>query len=99
MYAIILDRNKQYIVKENNNLRVDFLDVQIGTIIEINQVLLYSTTDSITVGTPFVENKKIKFEVIKHIKDEKKVVLKFKRRKHYMKKSGHRQKYTLLKII
>ena len=99
MYAIIIDRNKQYIIKENSHIKVDFMDVEIGTIIKIDKVLLYGVENDFTVGTPYIENKIITVQVIEHIKDKKKLILKFKRRKHYMKKAGHRQKYTVLKII
>ena len=99
MHAIILDRNKQYLVKENSSIKVDFLDIEIGNIIEIDKILFLSENNDIVIGKPFITNKIILFKVLKQIKDDKKITLKFKRRKHHMKKIGHRQRYTLLQMI
>lgn len=99
MYAIILDRNKQYLIKENTLLKIDFLNDSIGNKIEINKILFLNNNNEIFIGKPFVEKKSLIFEIVKQIKDKKKITLKFKRRKHHMKKIGHRQKYTILKFI
>ncbi|HFL8819546.1 MAG TPA: 50S ribosomal protein L21 [Candidatus Azoamicus sp. OHIO2] len=99
MYAIILDRNKQYLIKDNLSFKVDFLNIETGKIIKIDKILFLNENNETTVGKPFIKNKIILLEVLKHIKDDKKIILKFKRRKHHIKKIGHRQKYTLLKII
>jgi large subunit ribosomal protein L21 len=99
MTAIILDRNKQYLVYENSLIKIDFLDTNIGNIIEINKILFLKEDNEELIGKPYIENKVILFQVLKQIKDKKKIALKFKRRKHHMKKKGHRQKYTLIKMI
>lgn len=99
MHAIILDRNKQYLVKENSSIKVDFLNIDVGNIIEIDKILFLNNNNDILIGQPFITNKIILFKVIKQIKDDKKITLKFKRRKHHMKKIGHRQKFTLLQMI
>lgn len=99
MHAIILDRNKQYLVKENALIKVDFLNTDIGNIIEIDKILFLNENNNIIIGKPFITNKIMLFKVLKQIKDDKKITLKFKRRKHHMKKIGHRQKYTLLQML
>ena len=99
MHAIILDRNKQYLVKEGSVLKIDFLNSNIGDVINFEKILFFSNEDRTLVGDPFIRDKIVVSQVVDHIKDKKKIILKFKRRKHYMKKRGHRQRYTLLKII
>ncbi len=99
MQAIILDRKKQYMIKIGLNFKIDYIDINIGNIIEIDKILFLKENNTINIGKPFIENKIILLEVLKQIKDEKKISLKFKRRKHHMKKIGHRQKYTLVKTI
>ena len=100
MHAIILDRNKQYFVKPGILLKVDLLKIAVGELLVFNKLLLfYNTYDDILFGNPFISNKSVVSKVLSHIKGDKKIILKFKRRKHYMKKQGHRQKYTLLKIV
>lgn len=99
MYALILDRNKQYFVKENCFIKVDFIDIAINTIISINDVILYSNGDDLFFGEPFLKDFTVKLEVINHYKLDKKIALKFRRRKHHMKRIGNRQKMTTLKVV
>ena len=99
MYAIILDRNKQYFIENNSIIKVDFLNVKIGDIIKINKILFFNDNAINIIGKPFVLNTHVLFKVVDHVKDSKKLIIKFKRRKHHLKKMGHRQKYTILKMI
>jgi len=99
MHAIILDRNKQYMIKENAVLKVDILNANINDIVYIDKILFLNYENKISIGTPFVDGKKIALKVMSHIKSKKILVLKFKRRKNYLKRHGHRQNYTLLKFL
>lgn len=99
MFAIILDRNKQYLVKQDIVIKVDLLDANVDDIISSTDILLFNNGECAFLGSPFVDNKVVKLQVLDHIKDKKKYILKFKRRKHHMKQKGHRQNYTLLKVI
>jgi len=97
--AVVLDRNKQYLIKENSLLSLDKLDAEEGEIITVKTVLMFSNGENIILGDPYVKNISVSLKVIKQFKDKKVTILKFKRRKHHMKKCGHRQKYTLVKVI
>lgn len=99
MYAIVLDRNKQYFVKDNSIINVDFIDCDVDSIIDIDKILFLNDGDKFFYGTPFVSDKIVKFKVLKHFKDNKKFILKFRRRKHHMKRMGHRQCFTTLKVF
>lgn len=99
MHAIIFDRNKQYYVEKSLVLKVDFLNAKVGDIIEFNDILFFSSSDVTLVGDPFVKGKIVMSKVVDNIKDTKKIIVKFRRRKHHMKKKGHRQKYTLLEVM
>jgi large subunit ribosomal protein L21 len=99
MYAIVLDRNKQYLVKENSIFKVDFLNAKLDSFLDFNNILFFNDGINCVLGTPFVENKIVRVQVINHVKDDKKIVLKFRRRKHHMKRIGHRQVCTVLRVI
>lgn len=99
MFAIVLDRNKQYFMKKDSIVRIDYLKSKIDDLVNLTDILFYNNGESDIIGTPFIENKIVTLQVLKHIKDKKKKILKFRRRKHHMKSMGHRQNYTLLKVI
>jgi len=99
MHAIILDRNKQYVIKKDTVLKVDKLNVNINDIIHMDKILFLNYDDNVFLGNPFVEGKTIVLKVISHIKSKKVLVLKFKRRKNYLRRHGHRQDYTLLQFL
>lgn len=99
MHAVILDRNKSYFVKVGSVLNFDLLAIEPDSILNFEKVLLYSDDKEMFIGSPFLNFVSVTGKVIKNIKAKKVVSLKFRRRKHYMKKIGHRQKYTLVKIL
>jgi len=99
MYAIFLNNNKQYTLERNNLVKVDLIKSNVGEIIKTDKILFLKDDINNIIGTPYLEKKELVFEVVKHVKDKKKIILKFKRRKNYMKKTGHRQKYTILKFL
>ncbi|HSL61135.1 MAG: 50S ribosomal protein L21 [Desulfotignum sp.] len=98
MYAVIRTGGKQYKVQENQILKVEKLEGTEGSEIEFNDVLLYSDGETITMGTPVVENAVVRAHVVEQGRGRKQLVFKYKRRKGYRKMQGHRQEYTQIKI-
>lgn len=98
MYAIIATGGKQYKVQEGDIIFVEKLDVEANSTVEINDVLAVSKDGKLSFGTPLVDGAKVTATVIKHGKAKKVIVFKYKRKKDYRKKQGHRQPYTQLKI-
>jgi large subunit ribosomal protein L21 len=98
MHAVIRTGGKQYRVAEGDVLRVEKLDAEPGSTIELADVLLIADGDHIAVGTPVLEGKAVAAEVVTHARANKIEVIKFKRRKKYRRSHGHRQHYTQLKI-
>ncbi|MAZ39712.1 MAG: 50S ribosomal protein L21 [Legionellales bacterium] len=98
MYAVIKTGGKQYKVQKNDIIKVEKLDVDSGDKIELNQVLMIADGDNLTIGKPLISGGKVAAEVVGHGRGKKIRVLKFKRRKQYLKRQGHRQDFTQLKI-
>jgi len=98
MYAVIKSGGKQYRVSEGDVLRVEKLDASEGAAYDFNEVLLVADGDKVTVGAPTVDGGKVSAEVVRHGRDRKIEVIKFKRRKNYHRKHGHRQHFTEVKI-
>lgn len=97
MFAIIKTGGKQYKVSEGDVIRVEKIEAEVGDKIEFDQVLMVAG-DDVKVGSPVVEGAKVSAEVLDQKKDKKIVIFKFKAKKNYRKKKGHRQPYTLVKI-
>jgi len=97
-YAIVEDGGKQYKAVEGGTIDVDYFASEIGEQMDLERVLLIADDGSVTVGTPLVQGAKIQATVVDQIKGDKVVVFKYKPKKRYRVKSGHRQKYTRLKI-
>lgn len=98
MFAVIVSGGKQYRVQEGQTLKLEKLPVEAGSSIEFDRVLLVSNGDEVKVGTPVVEGAKVAAEVVSHGRGEKVNIIKFRRRKHHMKRQGHRQWFTEVKI-
>ena len=98
MYAIIKTGGKQYKVSEGDLVRVEKLPYEVGETVEFDEVLLVANDSDIKVGSPTVENAKVSATVEDQNKDKKIIVYKYKPKKMYRKKQGHRQPYTLVKI-
>ena len=99
MYAVIQTGGKQYKVKPGEELRVEKLDGKVGDEVYFDKVLLVSKGDEVTVGRPILENAKVVARITRQARGPKIVVFKYKRRKRYRKKQGHRQDFTGLKVI
>ena len=98
MYAVIKTGGKQYRVAEGDSLKVEKLDVEEGTAVEFDQVLMIADGAQIQVGAPYVEGARVTATVKSQGRGPKVLIVKFRRRKHYRKTQGHRQSYTELKI-
>ena len=98
MYAIIKTGGKQYKVSEGDLVKVEKLAYEVGETVDFDQVLLVSNDGELKVGSPLVEGAKVSATVEDQNKDKKIVVFKYKPKKQYRKKHGHRQPYTLVKI-
>lgn len=98
MYAIIETGGKQYRVQEGDTLFIEKLSVEAGSSVEFDKVLAVSKDDSLTVGSPIVAGASVKATVIEEGKGKKIIVYKYKSKKDYRKKQGHRQPYTKVKI-
>ena len=98
MYAVIQTGGKQYRVSEGDTLKVEKLAAEAGADIEIDQVLMVADGDSVTVGRPYVAGSKVTATVKAHGRYAKVRIIKFRRRKHHLKRQGHRQWFTELQI-
>ena len=98
MYAIIVTGGKQYKVAEGEFLKIEKLDVAIGEPVSFDRVLLIGNGEDVKIGAPVVEGAKVTAEVIDQGRHDKVTIIKFRRRKHSMKRQGHRQWYTEVKI-
>lgn len=94
MYAIIETGGKQYRVQEGDTLYVEKLPADDGSSVEITNVLAVEKDGQIQVGTPYVAGARVILKVDKHGKGKKIIVFKFKKKKNYRRKQGHRQPYT-----
>ena len=97
MYAIIKTGGKQYRVQENDVLKVEKLNAAVGETVTFDEVVAVGG-DKLQVGTPFVEGCAVQAEVLEQGKNEKVIIFKYKAKKDYRKKQGHRQPYTMIKI-
>jgi large subunit ribosomal protein L21 len=98
MYAVIETGGKQYRVSEGQRLKVEKIEAEAGATIDLDKVLLVADGDNVTVGKPYVDGGKVSATVQSQGRADKVQIIKFRRRKHHMKRQGHRQAYTELLI-
>lgn len=98
MYAIVEIGGHQFRVEKDKKLFVNRLETEEGGNVEFERVLLIDQDDAVRIGTPVVEGAKVTAKVLEHLKGEKVIVFKKKRRKGYRKKNGHRQYLTQIQI-
>ncbi|MFT7121519.1 MAG: large subunit ribosomal protein L21 [Neolewinella sp.] len=98
MFAIVTIAGQQFKVEEGQTIFVHRLEANAGDSVSFDQVLLTSGDAGVTVGTPSVKGLSVGATVIDHVKGDKVVIFKKKRRKGYRKKNGHRQQFTQIKI-
>ncbi|MDF2774834.1 MAG: ribosomal protein [Geminicoccaceae bacterium] len=97
-YAIIRTGGKQFRVEPGMTLRIPSLVGEAGGAVEFNEVLLGSDGNSVRTGVPTLAGAKVTGEIVKHGRGDKIIVFKFKRRKNYARKQGHRQGFTEVRI-
>ena len=98
MYAVIKSGGKQHRVVEGETLKLEKIEVATGETIDFEEVLMVVNGEEIKIGAPVVAGAKVTAEVVSHGRGEKVKIIKFRRRKHSMKRQGHRQWYTEVKI-
>lgn len=96
--ARISTGGKQYKLAQGDVCRVEKLDAEEGASVEIDKVLMIADGDNINIGTPFVDGGKVTATVKAHGRAKKVEIMKFKRRKHHQKRTGHRQYYTEIEV-
>ncbi|HWJ03631.1 MAG TPA: 50S ribosomal protein L21 [Verrucomicrobiae bacterium] len=94
MYAVIETGGKQYRVQQGDVLNVEKLDANVGDTVAIERVLVVENEGNVQVGAPFVSGAKAVVKVVEHGKGEKIIVFKYKAKKNYRRKQGHRQPFT-----
>ncbi len=98
MYAIIRDRGMQYRVEKGQVLTVDLLEADSGSTIELGEVLLVGDGENTRVGSPLLSGAKVQAEVIGEKKGDKIVIFRYRNKKRYRRRTGHRQRYTQIRI-
>jgi large subunit ribosomal protein L21 len=99
MYALVEFKGRQYKAEKGALLKVDKIDAEPGSKLDIDSVLLLSRDENdISVGTPYVAGAKVSAVVESHEKGKKIIIFKYKPKKDYRRKTGHRQQYSVIKI-
>jgi len=98
MYAVFATGGKQYRATTGDILKIEKLDAEKGATVELDQVLMVGEGEDVKVGTPYLKGGKVTATVVDQGRGKKIKIIKFKRRKHHMKKMGHRQDYTQIEI-
>jgi len=98
MYAVIVTGGKQYRVSQGDTLRVEKLDAAEGDSVELDRVLMVVDGTDVKIGVPVLDGGKVTAQVKGHGRGDKVDIIKFRRRKHHMKRQGHRQAFTELEI-
>ena len=98
MYAVIKTGGKQYRVAEGDVLKIEKLEVEPGKTIDFDEVLMVSKDGDLKVGEPLLSGAKVSGEVLEQGRHKKIEIMKFHRRKHHQKRTGHRQYFTAVRI-
>ena len=97
-YAVLNSGGKQYKVQEGETLRVEKMHGDVGTSIIFDNILMYADGEDVRIGKPVLENLRVKGHIVEQGKAKKILVFKYKRRKRYRRKQGHRQPFTAVRI-
>ena len=98
MYAVVNTGGKQYKVQQGEVLRIEKIPGEIGSPVSFDRVLLFSDGENVSVGQPVLDNVAVEGHIVEQGKAKKIIVFKYKRRKRYRRKQGHRQEYTAVQI-
>jgi large subunit ribosomal protein L21 len=98
MYAVISSGGKQYRVEQGDVLRIEKINGEVGAPVSFDKILMFSDGEKVRVGTPVLDDVSVQGHIIEQGRAKKIIVFKYKRRKRYRRKQGHRQSYTAIKI-
>ncbi|BBL35355.1 50S ribosomal protein L21 [Nitrosomonas stercoris] len=98
MYAVIKTGGKQYRVAVGDKLKVETLSAEVGSDVQLDQILMVADGEAVSTGTPILDQAKVSATVVAHGRHDKVRIFKMRRRKHYRKQQGHRQNYTEIEI-
>lgn len=98
MYAVIQSGGKQHRVSEGQVVRLEKIDAEKGSTIDFDKILMVGEGADLALGAPYLEGAKVSGEVVEQGRGKKVKIVKFKRRKHHLKRMGHRQWFTEVKI-
>ncbi len=98
MYAIVNTGGKQYKIQQGDVLRVEKIPGEVGSPVSFDKVLMFSDGENVNIGRPVIDNVAVRGHIVDQGKNKKIIVFKYKRRKRYRRKLGHRQQYTAIKI-
>ena len=98
MYAVVSSGGKQYRVQQGETLKVEKISGEVGSPVSFDRVLMYSDGKNVKVGQPVLEDATVTGHIVEQGKAKKILVFKYKRRKRYRRKQGHRQQFTAVKI-
>ncbi len=99
MIAVIKTGGKQYLVQPGDKIEIEKLEIEDGKEVTFAEVLLWEKDGNITIGTPFIKGAEVKGRVLAQTKGDKLIIFKYKPKKRYKRKIGHRQKHTQVEII
>ena len=98
MYAIVETGGKQHLVREGDTLQVEMLPAEVGQAVTLDRVLAVQLEDRLEVGRPFVDGARVTVKVVRHGRGPKIIVFKYKAKKNYRRKKGHRQPFTMVRV-
>ena len=98
MYAIIASGGKQYKIQEGEILRVEKISGETGAPVSFDRVLMFSDGENVNIGRPVLDDIVVRGHIVEQGKAKKIIVFKYKKRKRYRRKQGHRQQFTAIKI-
>jgi large subunit ribosomal protein L21 len=98
MYAVVATGGKQYKVAEGDILRVEKLGGEVGSAVAFDKVLIFSDGENVKIGQPEVDGVTVHGQIVDQGKSKKIIIFKYKRRKGYRRKQGHRQLFTAVRI-
>lgn len=98
MYAVVKTGGKQYRVAPGDEVKFEKVSGQVGDSIVFDNILMTSDKNEVAIGAPFLENCRVTGKIVRQARDRKVLVFKYKRRKNYRRKNGHRQSFSLVRI-
>jgi len=98
MYAVVSTGGKQYKVQQGETLRIEKIPGEVGSKVTLDRVLMVADGDNVRVGQPILEKAAVQASIVEQDKAKKILVFKYKRRKRYRRKNGHRQPFTAIRI-